>query len=189
MTDVVPEPDQEDLREALKHVAVGLKETGVPFALTGGYAAWVRGAPEPVHDVDFVIAESDAEDVKRALRDRGLDVGQPPEDWLFKVYVGDVFVDVLYRLSSAATSRDDVADAEVMEVLSIQMPVASATHVMTHKLNALDEKACDLTGLIPVARALREQVDWCEVRRRTADNDFAAALLFLLERLGVVPPA
>ena len=27
--------------------------------LAGGYAAWVRGAPEPLHDVDFLVAEDD----------------------------------------------------------------------------------------------------------------------------------
>ena len=48
------------LREALKLVAVLLKETGVPFALAGSYGLWARGGPEPDHDVDFMIAEEDA---------------------------------------------------------------------------------------------------------------------------------
>jgi hypothetical protein len=172
----------EALREALKHVAVALKETGVPFALTGGYAVWARGGPEPVHDVDFVVADSDVEDVRRALTDRGLDVRQPPEDWLFKVWFDDVFVDVLHRVSSDPTTREDVQDADLVEVLSIEMPVLSATSVFVHKLNALDEHHCDFGEVIPVARALREQIDWADVRRRTSD-----AVLFLLDRLGVAP--
>jgi hypothetical protein len=40
--------------------------------------------------------------------------------------------------------------------------------------------------MIPVVRALREQVDFDRVREETAGSPFAAALLFLLERLGVV---
>lgn len=175
------------LREALKHVAVALKDIGVPFALTGGYAVWARGGPEPVHDADFVIAEPDAEDVRRALAERGLDVRQPPEDWLFKVWFEEAFVDVLHRMSSDPTTRADVEDADVMEVLSIEMPVLSATSVVVHKLNALDEHHCDFSRIIPVARALREQVDWEAVRRRTDGNDFAAAVLFLLARLEVAP--
>lgn len=177
------------LREALKHVAVALKDIGVPFALTGGYAVWARGGPEPVHDADFVIAESDAELVRRALSERGLDVRQPPEDWLFKVHFDDVFVDVLHRMSSDPTSREDVEDSDLVEVLSIEMPVLSATSVFVHKLNALDEHHCDLSRVIPVARALREQIDWSEVRRRTDGNDFAATVLFLLARLEVAPEA
>jgi hypothetical protein len=40
--------------------------------------------------------------------------------------------------------------------------------------------------MLPVARALREQVDWVEVSRAVADNDFAVVFLDLLDRLGVV---
>jgi hypothetical protein len=35
---------------------------------------------------------------------------------------------------------------------------------------------------------LREQVDWARVQKETADNDFAAAFLFLVERLSVIDP-
>lgn len=41
-------------------------------------------------------------------------------------------------------------------------------------------------ALLPVARALREQVDWSAVREYVADNDFALAFLHLLDRLGIV---
>jgi hypothetical protein len=66
------------------------------------------------------------------------------------------------------------------------MPVLSATELMIDKLNALEEHCCDLGKIVPVARAVREQVDWDEVARRTSHNDFAAAALFLLGRLDVV---
>jgi hypothetical protein len=51
---------------------------------------------------------------------------------------------------------------------------------------ALDEHYCDFARLLPVARALREQVDWETVQREVRDNDFAVVFLQLLERLGVV---
>jgi hypothetical protein len=68
------------------------------------------------------------------------------------------------------------------------MPVFSATRLMADKLNALEEHACDFGTIIPVARAVREQVDWGEVAAQTEGNDFAVALLFLLGRLGILPP-
>jgi len=71
----------------------------------------------------------------------------------------------------------------------VLMPVLAATDVVAGKLAALTEHYCDFARLLPVARALREQVDWAAVRDRTAANDFAAAFLVLLERLGVVEPA
>ena len=54
----------------------------------------------------------------------------------------------------------------------------------------LDPARCDDYGrIIPVARAMREQVDWSTVRRDVASNDFAAVFLVLLERIGVIDPA
>jgi hypothetical protein len=38
---------------------------------------------------------------------------------------------------------------------------------------------------MPAVRAVREQVDWDRVRSATAGNDFAAAFLFLTDRLGI----
>jgi hypothetical protein len=39
------------------------------------------------------------------------------------------------------------------------------------------------------ARALREQIDWDEVRGRTEASPFARAFFTLIEGLGVVEPA
>jgi hypothetical protein len=178
------------LREALKLVAVLLKETGVPFALAGSYGLWARGGPEPEHDVDFMIAEEDAARVEDALAESGLEVVQPPEDWLFKVFVDEAMVDVIFRVRNEPIERSRFADADEIEVESVRMPVQSATVLMTDKLGSLEEHACDFTAVLPVARAVREQVDWSAVAAGTADNPFARAFLGLLEALGVaVPPA
>ena len=182
MTDDV----QVRLREALKLVAVALKEGDVPFALAGGYALWARGGPEPDHDVDFVVAEDDAPRAAELLADEGFDVVQPPEDWLFKVYVDHALVDVLFRTSGEPVQRERLASVDEIEVESVRMPVLSTTELMVDKLNALEEHACDFGKVVPVARAVREQVDWAVVEERTKGNDFAAAMLFLLGRLGVV---
>src|SRR3954462_13534032 len=176
-------------REALKRVAVALKQSGLRFALAGGYAAWVHGAPEPDHDVDFVVARDDAERAYAALEKAGLRVEQPPEDWLFKVFTDGTMVDIAYRLNSAPVDAAVLDRAEEVEVLSIVMPVLSATDVLTSKLNALDEHYCDYSKLLPVARALREQVDWDRVREDSAGNDFAVAGLFLLDRLRITQSA
>jgi hypothetical protein len=174
-------------REALKRVAVRLKELGRPFALSGGYAAWARGAPEPVHDVDFDVAAEDAPDLFAGLQEAGLDVRQPPEDWLFKVFTDGAMVDVLHRRGGRPLTRADLDDAEVVEVLSVQMPVVSATDYLGAKLSSLDEHQCDLAKVLPPARALREQVEWARVRDCVRGNDFAEVSLELLTRLGIAP--
>jgi hypothetical protein len=178
--------DQAQLREALKRVAVTLKSSGVPFALIGGYAVWARGGPEPDHDVDFMVAEEDTARAAEVLATEGLQVVQPPEDWLFKVFTDDVMVDIIHRDAGEAASRAVVQDADEMEVLSVKMPVLSATELLVQKMAAMDEHQCDFGRLLPVARALREQVDWARVRQETTENDFAVAFLFLLERMSIV---
>jgi len=177
------------LREALKLVAVLLKEAGVPFALAGSYGLWARGGPEPDHDVDFMVAEEDAARVEDVLAESGLEVVQPPEDWLFKVFVDDAMVDVIFRVRNESIPRERFRHADEIEVESVRMPVLSATVLMTDKLASLEEHACDFTAVLPVARAVREQVDWDAVAAGTADNPFAAAFLGLLASLEVAPAA
>ena len=181
--------DEQDLREALKRVAVALKGSGAPFALMGGYAAWARGGPEPDHDVDFLVAEEDSDHVAQYLAGQDFDVVQPPEDWLFKVYTDGAMVDIIHGPVGGPVHRPEVQRASLMDVLSVEMPVLESTELVVHKLNALDEHYCDVAKVLPVLRALREQVDWERVCRETADNDFAAMVLFLLDRLGIVAAA
>jgi hypothetical protein len=178
--------DRDEIRDLLKRVAVALKEGGVPFALCGGYAAWVRGAPEPDHDADFLVADEEAERAAKVLTDAGLQVQDPAEDWLTKVVQGNSFVDVLWRTCGRPVEADLIERAETMPVLSVHMPVLAATDIVVTKLMALDEHYCDFARLMPVARALREQVDWSTVAREVADNDFAVVFLDLLGRLGIV---
>ena len=178
--------DRETVRDLLKRTAVALKQAGVPFALCGGYAAWMRGAPEPEHDADFLVPAAEAERAAKALADAGLEVVDPAEDWLLKVVQDDVFVDVLWRTCGRPVETDLIDRSEVMPVLSVQMPVLEATDLVVSKLMALDEHYCDFGRMLPVARAVREQVDWTTVAREVAGNDFAVAFLFLLDRLGVV---
>ena len=178
--------DAPDLRDALKTVAVALKQSGAPFALMGGYAAWARGGPEPDHDVDFLIAAQDADEVAQFLADQGFDVVQPPEDWLFKVFANGAMVDVIHGPVGRVTDRSEVERATTMQVLAVEMPVLDATELVIHKLASLDEHYCDVSGVLPVLRALREQVDWERTARETSGNPFAEAVLFLLDRLGIV---
>ena len=179
---------QLDLREALKLAAASLKGAQVPFALIGSYALWAWGGPEPDHDVDFLVARQDASEAAQALCDNGFTVVQPAEDWLLKAYLDDALVDVIFRAADRGwAERDDVARAEELQVLSVQMPVLLPTELMNHKLQALEEHYCDFATLLPAARALRERVDWLRVRRECTGNDYAAALLFLLERLRIIP--
>lgn len=182
--------DVESLREALRRVAVALKEADLPFALAGGYAAYAHGGPEPAHDVDFVIRSDVVQDSARVLESAGLRVEFPAEDWLFKAWYDETpepaMVDIVHRVAGVPVDAAMIERADVIQVVSVRMPVLAATDVLATKLRAMSEHYCDYSRVLPSARALREQVDWQRLREETGDNDFAAAFLFLLERLGVI---
>src|SRR5918912_1807437 len=181
----VSEEEEGQPQEALKRVAVGLKQSGLRFALAGGYAAWAHGAPEPAHDVDFVVAEEDAAKAEAVLVEEGLRVEHAPEDWLVKVFTDGAVVDVVHRLNNVPVGSPLLDRADEQDVLSVYMPVLTATDVLVSKMNALNEHKCDYSTLLPVGRALREQVDWERLHRETDGNDFAVAFRFLLDRLGI----
>jgi hypothetical protein len=95
----------DELRDALRRAASALKAQGPEFALAGSYALWVHGGPEPVHDVDFVVAEEDADPAAKTLERPASESIAHAEDWLFKACTGDVVVDVLHRLNGVPVDR------------------------------------------------------------------------------------
>lgn len=173
------------LREALRCAASALKAHGPEFALAGSYALWVYGGPEPVHDVDLVVAEPDIEAAAHTLGKAGFSIDRTPEDWLFKACLDDAVVDVLHRINGVPVTGDLIDSADDRDVLAIRMPVLAPTVVVIQKLRALTEHHCDFAALLPSVRAVRERIDWDRVRAETVDNDFAVAFLVLTDRLGI----
>jgi Aminoglycoside-2''-adenylyltransferase len=180
------EPDFDELLETMKKAAGALRDAEIPHALTGGLAVWARGGAKTEHDVDFLVKEEDAERAQRALADIGMRPETPPEGWLLKAWDGDRMVDLIYEPAGGPIDDDWLARAEVMDVYATTMPVAALEDVLVTKLLALNEQELDYSSVLETARSVREQVDWDEVRSRTAESPYAAAFFTLIEKLGVV---
>jgi len=173
----------------LRRAAVGLKEHGVAFALAGGYALWVRGAPEPEHDVDLVISEPDVRSAAECLDAAGFQIERPPQVCLFKAHLHGAAVDVLHRLNAVPVDPELVRSANPHEVLGLHIPVLGSDQVITSRLLALTERYCDFGRLLPGYARYGKQLNWNEIESRTADNDFAVAFLFLVRRPGIADAA
>jgi hypothetical protein len=149
----------------------------------------VRGAPEPVHDVDLVVSEQDVSAAVNSLAEAGFTIERPPEDWLFKAWWADSLVDVLHKLRGITVTPELVASADELEVLGVRIPVLPPTPIVIAKLHSLSEHSGDFGVLLPTFRAVREQLDWAEIRAEVAGHPYAEAFLFLLERLEIIDPA
>jgi Uncharacterised nucleotidyltransferase len=179
--------DFEQLLAAMKRAAGVLREADIPFLLGGGLACWARGAPKTEHDVDFLVRPGDAPRAQDALAQAGMQTESPPEGWLLKAYDGDVLIDLIFNPQGGPVDDGMFARAEELEVHATRLRVAALEDVFSQKLLALSEQEPDYSSVLELARALREQVDWDDVRTRTQDAPFAKAFFTLLEELEIVP--
>src|SRR5437763_10139978 len=177
--------------ETLRRAAAALRGSEVPFALGGGLACWARGGPESTNDLDLMVRPADAEAALGALERAGMRTERPPEEWLYKAWDGDVLVDVIFRMVDGTVDDELLERSDALNVASVRMRVMRVEDVLASKLFALHEHHLDYEPLLRIARALREQIDWAEVLRRTRSSPFARAYFTLLQGLDIVelPPA
>lgn len=177
----------EELVGAMKHAGAALRDAEVRFALAGGLACWARGGPATDHDVDFLVKPEDAQRALDALATAGMRVERPPEDWLLKAYHDDTVIDLIFAPSGGAVTDETLDRAEEREVMAMRLPVISLEEVLATKLLALTEQEPDYGPVLEIARTLREQIRWDEVRERTRGSAFAKAFFTLIEELGILP--
>jgi predicted nucleotidyltransferase len=174
-----------ELLETLKLAAAALRDADVPFVLGGGLAIWARGGPETEHDVDLFVRPADAERAWHALEQIGFRTEEPPEGWLYKGFRDGVMVDLIYEPTGLEVGDDFFARAEELDVHAVQMAVMRADDVLVAKLLAMREHELDYEQVLEIARTVREQIDWDEVRERTDGSPYAKAFLTLVDELGV----
>ena len=169
----------------LKKAVAAFREAHVPALLGGSLAIWARGGPETRHDLDFMVKPEDADRALQALVDVGMKPEKPPEGWLYKAWDGDVLVDLVFRPRGLEMTDEVFSRGDTREVMAISVNLMGLEDVFATKLLALDEHNCDYSAVLLMARALREQIDWEELRERTSESAFARAFFVLAEGLGV----
>jgi predicted nucleotidyltransferase len=175
----------EQLLETLKRAAAALRDAGVSFALGGGIAIWARGGPETEHDLDLFLKPEDAERALQALAEAGFRPEKPPEAWLYKAWDGNILVDLIFEPTGVTVDDEFLERAPETEVSAVRMRVMSPEDVLVTKLLALREHEVDYESVLEVARTVREQIDWEDVRRRTDGSPYAKAFFTLVDELGV----
>jgi hypothetical protein len=96
-------------------------------------------------------------------------------------------VDVIFHPAGLEMTDEVLARAELISVMAIATPVMALEDMLATKLMSLDEHSLDYRGLLAIARALREQIDWEALHARTGDSAFAKAFFTLVRELGIAP--
>jgi predicted nucleotidyltransferase len=172
---------------AMKQAGAALRDADIRFALAGGLACWARGGPATDHDVDLLVKPEDAEAALEACVTAGMRPERPPEAWLFKAYHDEIPVDLIFAPAGGPVTDELLDRAEEREVMAMRLPVSSLEDVLATKLLALTEQEPDYGAVLEIARTLREQIRWDEVREKTNGSPFAKAFFTLIEELGILP--
>jgi hypothetical protein len=175
-----------ELEATLKKAGAALRDAGIPFLLGGSLAIWARGGPETRHDLDLMVKPDDAQRALDVLEEAGMRPEKPPEGWLYKAWNGDILVDLIFGPRGLEMTDEVIERGEYREVMAQGLRLMAIEDVLSTKLMSLDEHNCDYSSLLTMTRALREQVDWAKLRKRTEQSPFARAFFTLAEGLGIV---
>jgi hypothetical protein len=176
-----------ELTDSLKRSIAALERQEIPYVLGGGLGCWARGGPPSSNDIDLMLKPEDAERAQQALAETGMRPETPPEQWLRKAWDGDILIDLIYEPSGMRIDDEVIARGEEISVEAMQIRVMNLDDILVTKLLALDEHCADYRDLILITRSLREQIDWAQLRERTASSPFAAAFFTLADGLEISP--
>jgi Uncharacterised nucleotidyltransferase len=176
-----------ELTDSLKRAIAALERVDVPYLLGGGLGCWARGGPPSSNDIDLMLKPEDAERAQEALAEAGMRPETPPEQWLRKAWDGEILIDLIYEPSGMRIDDEVIARGEEMSVEAMQIRVMDLDDILVTKLFALDEHSADYRDLLLITRSLREQIDWAQLRERTASSPFARAFFALADGLEISP--
>ena len=170
----------------LKKAAAALRDADIPYLVAGGVASWVRGGPSTDHDLDFLIKPGDADRALAVLEEVGLRPEKPPEEWLYKAWDGETLVDLIFCPAGLDVDDELIDRGEEREVEAMTMRVMRPEDLLVSKIMAMTEHTINYRSCLEIARALREQIDFEDVRRRTEDSPYGRAFFVIAEGLEIV---
>ena len=179
------EPPFEEMIAPMKRAAAALRDAGIPFLLAGGIASFVYGGPPSDHDVDFVLKPADADRALAELEQAGFRPEKPPEPWLYKAWAEDVLIDLIFQPAGLEITDEVIDRGEEREVFAMPMRLMRPEDILATKINAMTEHTLNFESCLEIARALREQIRWADLRDRTLESPFSKAFFMIVEELGI----
>lgn len=88
---------------------------GLPYALIGGVAVSGMGRPRSTHDIDIFVRAEDADSALEALGRAGFRTKKHDPRWLYKAFMDEMLVDVIFK-SQGDIYFDDEMNERVVTV-------------------------------------------------------------------------
>jgi Nucleotidyl transferase of unknown function (DUF2204) len=113
----------------------------VPYLFMGGIASIVHGRTSWTHDLDVFIRRADEPTAVDALVAAGFRVDPVARTWLTKLWLGDVYLDVIYSSTGPVELDDDMLErGQCADVWDRQVPVLGPEDLVVTKALAHGEE-------------------------------------------------
>lgn len=132
--------EHESFARVLEEAIAALADADVDYVLIGGLSAFSYGRTRHTHDIDVLVRPERAQHALAALAKRGFRTEETFPDWLYKAFLDDVMVDVIFRCAGGIS-----LDAEMLRharnepVGAITARVVSAEDLVRIKAAATSE--------------------------------------------------
>ena len=140
-----------------------LKQSGIPFLLSGTYAlACFTGIVRPTKDLDVFCKPSDAPRILAFFKEQGYHIEMEDERWIGKVWRDDRFFDVIFNISSASIPITDEWFQEVCEadVYGTRVRVTPPTQFILSKLFLQTRYRYDGADIVHTILIKHDEIDW-----------------------------
>ena len=140
-----------------------LKESGIPFLLSGTYAlSCFTGITRATKDLDVFCKPSDAPKILSYFKARGYEIEMEDERWIGKVWLGEHFFDVIFNISSASIPITDdwFAEAYEAEVYGTEVRVTPPTQFILSKLFLQTRYRYDGADIVHAILIKHDEIDW-----------------------------
>ena len=140
-----------------------LKESGIPFLLSGTYAlSCYTGVTRPTKDLDVFCKASDAPRILAFFKERGFDIEVEDDRWIGKVWKDKNFFDVIWNISTASIAVNDdwFTEAYEVEVYGTLVRITPPTEFILSKLFLQDRYRYDGADVAHTILKKHDQIDW-----------------------------
>jgi hypothetical protein len=152
--------------EVMGRAVDAVEAAGVPYLVGGGIAASVHGRPRWSNDVDLIVAPDDADRALEALAAAGFETDRADPRWLYKAFMRDVLVDVMFSMMDTIHLDEEMlAHARTGSFYGRELRLVGPEDVLVVKAISLAEHSprhlWDALGIITHA-----ELDWDYLVRR-----------------------